>query len=322
MQQRSALSPSRRAVLAGLGAGFAARPLARASESSPARRVVRYPDVDLGYFDKPITPAPYPIAFGCAAITWKEGPRKAIDEIAAAGYRGIQLMANVMKEWPDPAALKAELAKRHLVLVTFSGGNPSGVEDLDKEIAALVTKAEYARAAGALRFQITSPGRNGGVDAAKLKRLAGILDEVGRRTASLEMPVVFHNHMDQWGESPAEVDAILAATNPKLVRLLLDVGHYRAAGGDPAAAIKKHAKRLAMLHLKDVAAPGADGKRGKFVPLGAGAVDFPSVFKALAQVKYRGWAVVELDSAPDGITALDAATANKSFVEKTVGVPV
>jgi inosose dehydratase len=307
-------------VLAGLGAAVVAAPVAGAA--SPTRRPVRYPDVDLSYFDKPITPAPFPIAFGCAAITWKEGPRKAIDEIASAGYRGVQVMANAMKDWPDPAALKAELAKRHLVLACFSGGSPGGVDDVEKEVAAFVTKAEYARAAGALRFQITSPGRNGGVDAAKLKGLAKILDEVGRRTSGLEMPVVFHNHMDQWGESPAEVDAILAATDPKLVRFLLDVGHYRAAGGDPAAAVRKHAKRLAMLHLKDVAAPSADGKRGKFVPLGAGSVDFPAVFAALKDVKYRGWVVVELDSAPDGVTALAAATANKAFVEKTVGVPV
>lgn len=317
----------------GVGTGVAGAALKRvaraagadagvAAPAAPKRRPVSYPPVDVAYFDKPITPVPFPIAFGCAAITWKDSPRKALEDISGAGYRGVQLMANAIKEWPDPAALRAELAKRHLTLVTFSGGNPDNVDDANAEVAQLVTRAQYARDAGALRFQITSPSRERGVDAHKLKKLAAILNEVGRRTAKLEMPVAFHNHLDQMGQSPAELDAILAATDPKLVRLLLDVGHYRAAGGDPVAAIRKHARRLTMLHLKDVTAPVAPDKRGRFVPLGSGIVDFTAVFAALARVKYRGWVVAELDSAPEGMTPVEAATANRTFIEKTVGVVI
>ena len=38
--------------------------------------------------------------------------------------------------------------------------------------------------------------------------------------------------MNSLGERPAEVDEILAAADPRFVRLELDVAHYTQGGGD------------------------------------------------------------------------------------------
>ena len=321
MNARTPLFLSRRHLVGGLVATALPLPV-RAQARKPARSQLEYPSTDLAYFDKPITPSPFPIAFGCAAISWHQGPRPAVEEISEAGFLGIQLMPNAMKEWSDPLVLKAELAKRHLTLVTFSGGNPSDVTDVDKEVEALMVKANYARQAGAYYFQITSPNREHGTSPTRLKALAKIVDEVGKRTSALGMRVGFHNHIDQLVETTAELDALLAATNPKNVGLLLDVGHCRAAGGDPAAVIRKHSKRLVMLHLKDVQMPANNERGANFVPLGQGAVDFPAVFAALERIKYRGWAIIELDSPPQGISPLSATQESKRFVEQTLQVKI
>ena len=117
----------------------------------------------------------------------------------------------------------------------------------------------------------------------------------------------------------------MKASDPRYVKLLLDTGHWAAAGGDPVEAVKAHGKRLAMLHIKDVKDPTPtepNGKKYEFVELGQGKVDFPGVFAALKAARYKGWAVVELDRVPAGRAPKDAAVANKAFLEKTLGLQI
>jgi inosose dehydratase len=278
---------------------------------------------------------PAPISFAYAAITWGEsGAKKAIAEISEAGFPGVQLRSNILKDYSDPAVLKADLAKAKLTFVCYSGGggtaDPSPAART-KEIEKFMVGARFAKAAGALVIQVTSPKRSGDgpSDPAALKSFGEMLTELGKQTAAIGLPLGFHNHMGQIGQNPDEVDAILAASDPKYVKLLLDTGHYAAAGGDPTKAIKTHGKRLVLLHIKDVIdKPAAEPKDGKkpskyqFVELGQGKVNFPSLFAALKSAGYTGWTVVELDSVPPGRAPKDAAAANKAFLEKTLSVKI
>src|SRR5260370_25371323 len=79
-----------------------------------------YPPMDLSYFDRPITPAPADILFGYASITWGGSDRQAIEDIAGLGFHGIQLPANVIKEFGSASHLPAFLDKDQLNTVTLS----------------------------------------------------------------------------------------------------------------------------------------------------------------------------------------------------------
>ena len=286
------------------------------------------------------------ISVGYASITWGDrSVRTAIEEIAAAGYSGIQLRAgstkpksdkgegtlSLMDEFKTPEALKAELEKHKLTFACVSGGGLT-IDPAKKaaEMEKFVQLAKFSRAAGALAIQATSPNRGGKTpEPSVLKFFGEMLEEVGKQTAAIGLPLVFHNHMNQIGEQPQEVAAILAATTPANVKVLLDTGHWAAAGADPVAAVRTYGKRIQVLHIKDVKdkepGVGADGKPGKkyeFVELGQGKVDFKGVFKALKATGFNGWAVVELDSVPDGRAPKDAAAANREFLEKKVGIKV
>jgi inosose dehydratase len=289
---------------AGLASAFGMRD-ARAAKSA-------YPDIKVGY----------------AAITWgDENAKQAMGEVAALGYRGIQLRATIVRDWKDPSFLKADLQHFKLTFACLSGGSPSAdPAKRDEEVEKWATLVTFAKVAGALQVQATSPNRPATVDKAALEAFADTLNAIGKRTAAIGVPLVFHPHMNQLVESADEVDVVMKKTDPKLVRLLLDTGHWAAAGGDPAKAIKQYAKRLAMLHIKDVvvdpadpaAPPPADGKpvvRHKFVELGQGKVDFKAVFNALKAARWKGWAVVELDSVPKDRAPKDAAVANQTFLE-------
>ena len=57
--------------------------------------------------------------------------------------------------------------------------------------------------------------------------------------------------------------------------------------------------------------------------LGRGKVDLPAVFAALKDIKFRGWAVIELDSVPDkSRTPKECAQISKKYVEETLGMKI
>jgi inosose dehydratase len=111
------------------------------------------------------------------------------------------------------------------------------------------------------------------------------------------------------------------------VKLELDTAHIVAGGGDPVKEIERYHDRLLFLHLKDVIDIPADTPKTKypfkFVELGRGRVDFPSVFSALQKAKFCGWAVVELDhvTASD-VTARQSAAISKDYLERKIGTRI
>jgi len=58
--------------------------------------------------------------------------------------------------------------------------------------------------------------------------------------------------MGSLSERPEELDQIMSASDPRYVKLELDIAHYLQGGGDPVKAIEKYSDRLLFLHIKDV----------------------------------------------------------------------
>lgn len=79
------------------------------------------------------------------------------------------------------------------------------------------------------------------------------------------------------------------------VRLNLDIGHLALLGEDVLAAIARCAGKIGMVQAADV--PG-EGQIGRLAP-GAGVLDWPAVFSALADAGYTG--LVELELEPGGL---------------------
>src|SRR4029077_12122407 len=94
------------------------------------------------------------------------------------------------------------------------------------------------------------------------QRPGRVLTEIGKRTADLGIALGYHNHMGTIGERPDELDWILDAADPGVVKLELDIAHYQQGGGDPVKAVRKYADRLLFLHIKDVQRTGAGGAAG------------------------------------------------------------
>jgi inosose dehydratase len=266
------------------------------------------------------------IRFGYAAITWGNGQRQAIDDIASSGYEGIQLRADAMTAF-QPAELRGILQQHKLTFTALSSGeiviDPAAeAETLAKHTA----NAKYLKDAGGLYLQILDqlkpyPRK---VTTEECKRLGKLLTELGKRTADVGVPIAYHNHLNTISEHPENFDIVMENSDPKYVKLLLDTAHSVAGGGDPAAAVLKYHDRLLFLHLKDVVDTPMDSPEVrypfKFVELGRGKVDLPMVFAALDRVKFRGWAVVELDRVPEkSRTPKESAMISRRYLEEKIG---
>lgn len=315
-------SSSRRDFLSALGTVAAS---SLAGSLTPTRLFARaplYPPMDLSHFDSPIAPAPAEIKFGYAAITWGGNDRQAIADISALGFPGIQLRSNCITEFPSAAAVKDLLQQHQLQFVALSSGGLNIDAPEAAEIARHVSHARFLREAGGIYLQATDDRpRNRAVTAADRQKLGRLLTELGKRTADLGIPLGYHNHMGSLGEHPEEVAQILESSDPRYVKLELDIAHYFQGGGDPVKAIDTYRDRLLFLHFKDVEPlPPGSKSTYRFVELGRGRVDVPAALAALRRVNFRGWAIVELDAVPDSLsTPKRCAEINKAYLHDKLG---
>ena len=323
------MSSSRRHFIVGLGAAVTASALPSKTLGRMWERPL-YPVMDLSYFDYPITAAPGMVRFGYAAITWNGNDAQAIKEISELGFSGIQLRSNILKDYGErPKALRDLLDQNHLEMVALSSGGvgiaPGSEND---EIAKHVRNARFVHDVGGHYLQLTDSARPKGrkPEATDFKQLGRVLTEIGKRAIDLGVPVGYHNHMASLGEASDEVDRIMEAADPRYVKLELDIAHYQQGGGDPARAIRHYHDRLLFLHIKDVESLATNDERGRayrWVELGRGRVDLPAVFAALKDVKFRGWAVIELDSVPDkSKTPRECALISKKYVEEKLRMKI
>ncbi len=146
-----------------------------------------------------------------------------------------------------------------------------------------------------------------------------VREETGLRT-------VFHHHIGTWVETDQETKRMLELTDPDLVGLCFDTGHWMFAGGDPVKAIEAYAGRIWHVHFKDCAPDLAARSRtelwdgvtsvahGVFCELGKGGVPFPAVRDALQAAGYKGWIVVEQDMLPGLGTPMASARRNRDYL--------
>ncbi len=118
--------------------------------------------------------------------------------------------------------------------------------------------------------------------------------------------LAFHPHS---GTAVANREDIFRLLETTSVELCLDTGHLFLGGVDPAAIARDAAGRVSHVHLKDVDAnvarcvrggdlSYAEGVReGLYRPLGEGDLDIEEVVGRMQDSGYRGWYVLEQDTA-------------------------
>lgn len=276
------------------------------------------------------------------------GYEQVLDEIAETGYTGTEL-----GDWgfmpTDPAVLRAELDRRKLALL--AAFVPVALADASAHAAGEEVCVRTARlladTAGPECF-IVLADNNGSVpmrtqNAGRVTPEMGLTDaqwqifaEGANRLAravkeQTGLRTVFHHHCAGYIETPAEVARLMALTDPSLVGLVFDTGHYMFGGGDPLEPLRRWPERIWHIHFKDFEPQVAEQARaenwdyfgavrnGVFCELGKGAVDFPAVAAQMGELGYDGWIVVEQDVLPSMGAPKESARRNREFL-RTIGI--
>ena len=221
-------------------------------------------------------------------------PLATLQALERIGYREAELTADGLD------AVLAAIRKTSLKPVSLHMDSTLFMHNQDRLPSVLADAA--GRGFQYVVCPYVSPSDRGGAEVAK--RLAETFNRAGETSRKLGMRLCYHNHAFDFAPAGDQtlLDVLLQTADPELVGLELDIMWAAVAGVDPVGVLKTCGKRVAMLHLKNVA-PGIAKRYNEDVPpsafreVGNGTVDIPSVLAAAAQAGVQHY-FVEQDRTP------------------------
>lgn len=293
------------------------------------------------------------VKLGIAPIAWTNDDlpelggentfRQCVSEMALAGFTG----SEVGNKYPkDPAVLKPMLALRGIEICNawfsaFLISRPYKETEaaFEKHVAFLaamgakvVGVSEQSYSIQGIQSQPVFEGKYEMNDA-EWDALCDGLNRMGK--LSLEkygVALTFHHHMGTVVQSTAETDRLMAGTDPAYVSLLFDSGHFAYGGENPAEMVRRYAKRIKHVHLKDIR-PDVVAKvrenrwsflegvrQGTFTIPGDGCVEFDPIFACLEEYGFEGYMVVEAEQDPAKADPLEYAIRARKFIREHTGL--
>ncbi|MGW0699215.1 sugar phosphate isomerase/epimerase family protein [Streptomyces sp. NPDC002867] len=187
-----------------------------------------------------------------------------LDEVARAGYEWIELGPYGYLP-SDPARLTEETARRGLkvsagTVFTALHHGPAVWEQTWAHVSDI---AALTRAMGAEHLVVIpsfwrddKTGRvleDRTLTSRQWRDLTAQSERLGREVRERHgLKIVVHPHADTHIDTEENVSRFLDATDPDLVSLCLDTGHYAYCGGDSVKLIETYGERIGYLHLKQV----------------------------------------------------------------------
>jgi inosose dehydratase len=300
-----------------------------------------------------------PCSWGTLEFEGMEGAgvpfEQMLDELRDTGYTGTEL-----GDWgympTEPEALRGELTGRDLSMVgafvpvalrdpnAHAAGEAEALK-VARQLAAAprADKGPYlvlADANGTDPVRTRNAGRitpEMGLSAGEWRTFAAGAERIARAVRDQTgLQTVFHHHCAGYVETPEEIARLLDLTDPEVLSLVFDTGHYAYGSGNTDASevpagLERFAGRIPYVHFKDCH-PGIAQQarvegwdyftavgRGLFCELGQGYVDFPAIVEWLRSRGYRGWITVEQDILPGMGTPKASARRNREYL-RTLGL--
>lgn len=239
----------------------------------------------------------------------REHLEQVLDEVAAAGYDGIEIGAQHL-DLNRPAAFGRLLSDRGLQLAAVHvGGEIYDPRAVREAMANLERAISFAAAAGAAFLAFSGKAKTGKSDA-EFCFEAESLNTIGEVCRENGLALVYHNHYWEIADGCRELHYLCDHTDAALVSLCLDVAWVWRGGADPVAVAREFLPRIGYLHLKDSTA-------GEWRELGYGSLDLAGLRDAVLHKRFA-WAVVEQDETVG--PALDSAVISRAYLREQWGV--
>ncbi len=237
---------------------------------------------------------------GCQANGWNLDPANfdllltAIREMKELGFEGFE--TNIRFLQPQLNRLqdaRAALDQIGLEFIAAHTNLPDYVKlGMDKAGDEITKIAGQARQFGAHAVVVSHRGlsQNGEFTEEALDRKAQMLNLAGRRCADAGLVLAYHNHQPEFRNHAAEENALLRSTEPKLVFLMLDIGHAWLADPDAISVFAAHPDRAFGVHVRDF-------HNRVSVPLGQGEFPLRELAQVIRKTGWSGWLIDEEERA-------------------------
>jgi inosose dehydratase len=260
-----------------------------------------------------------------------------LDEVVEAGYAATELGDGFPR---DPAELRRALSDRGMALPSAWCGlalrADSAESDVEhtRRVCALVAEVggsfinlAHQGTTDTLALAGQRPGKRLSDD--DWNRIADRVTQAAEIARAAGLQPLFHVHAGTLVETHADMQQLLNRVPADTLKLCWDVGHALYGGIDPVAVVREHPDRIAYLHLKDLDRRVFEElrhehvgfldavRRRVFTELGHGALDVPGLLKALREIDYDGWLMVEQDST--WLSPIESARTSRAFL-KSFGI--
>ncbi len=291
------------------------------------------------------------VKLGIAPIAWTNDDmpdlgaentfEQCVSEMALAGFTGCE----VGNKYPrDTDVLKKALELRGMQICnawfsSFLTTKP--YEEVEKDFIEHITflKEMGAKVVGISEQGHSIQGTDKPIFEAKYvmndeewDRLCTGINKLGKVAKDMGIKLCFHHHMGTVVQTEAEIDRLMANTDPELFGLLFDCGHLAYCGEDYMSVLNKYADRIRHVHLKDIRPEKVEqvkrehlsflqGVRlGTFTVPGDGAIDFKPIFDVLEKTGYEGYVLVEAEQDPAIANPLEYAIKARKYIAEKAGL--
>jgi sugar phosphate isomerase/epimerase len=231
---------------------------------------------------------------GLQLFTVRDALRADLDgtlrRIAEIGYREVELAG-----FPgvSPGVLREKLRQYGLTVPSIHAGYESLRDDLD----GVLDEARLFEASFLVCPFIDARERRTTAD---WKRVCRTLNWAGRSVRNFGYTLAYHNHDYEFaalGDGATPFELLIGETDPRAVKLELDVYWIAKAGLDPVRTLEDNRERLVLLHLKDMA------RDGETAELGAGVLPMERIVRTALSAGAKHL-FVEQDTSADPLRSI------------------
>jgi sugar phosphate isomerase/epimerase len=240
---------------------------------------------------------------------------EACRRVAAIGYAGVEVMADVPHAWPawmldeQKQALREALARNGLAISNVNGFMMHAVNDprqrywhpswIEPDPHYRQIRIDHTRRCLTLARELgapcitTEPGgpvEPGASWSAALKLFVEHLKPVAEHAEKEGVLLLIEPEPGLLIETADQFLELMQHLDTPAVGLNFDIGHFYCVGDEPAPTVRRLARYIRHFHLEDIAATRV---HHHLVP-GEGAIDFAATFRAIREIGYDGWVTIEL----------------------------
>jgi sugar phosphate isomerase/epimerase len=216
-----------------------------------------------------------------------------LGRIAEIGYRTVELAGLA---GASAREMRASLQRCGLAVPSMH----AGYDRLERDLDAVLGEAHVLGVEFLVCPSIDAERRARSDD---WKRVCHSLGRIAHAIRAGGLSLAYHNHDFEFvpmADGSIPFDLMMRETDPRDVKLELDVHWIAKAGRDPVRCLEANRGRVQLVHLKDLA------RDGETTELGHGVLDFEQIIRAAlrAGVKHL---FVEQDSSPDPLGSVHAS---------------